>query len=97
MTCAELTAVGLPAGYVPLPLRGGEQRLNAEPIVAAGGGLLVADESLDAAWVGQNVTAVLGDPPRLAAMAAAARGIGARDAGAVLAREVLEVAREHHS
>ena len=43
MTCAELTAVGLPAGYVPLPLRGGEQRLNAEPIVAAGGGLMVAD------------------------------------------------------
>ena len=28
MTCAELTAVGLPAAYVPLPLRGGEQRLQ---------------------------------------------------------------------
>jgi UDP-N-acetylglucosamine--N-acetylmuramyl-(pentapeptide) pyrophosphoryl-undecaprenol N-acetylglucosamine transferase len=97
MTCAELTAVGLPAGYVPLPLRGGEQRLNAEPIVAAGGGLMVADENLDAAWVAQNVTAVLGDPPRLAAMAAAARRTGARDAGAVLARSVLEVAREHQS
>ena len=39
MTCAELTAVGLPAAYVPLPLRGGEQRHNAEPIVAAGGGV----------------------------------------------------------
>ena len=37
MTCAELTAVGLPAAYVPLPLRGGEQRYNAAPIVAAGG------------------------------------------------------------
>jgi len=36
MTCAELAAVGLPAAYVPLPLRGGEQRLNAEPAVAAG-------------------------------------------------------------
>ncbi|MCW2492338.1 MAG: UDP-N-acetylglucosamine--N-acetylmuramyl-(pentapeptide) pyrophosphoryl-undecaprenol, partial [Frankiales bacterium] len=39
MTVAELTAVGLAAAYVPLPLRGGEQRLNAEPIVATGGGL----------------------------------------------------------
>jgi UDP-N-acetylglucosamine--N-acetylmuramyl-(pentapeptide) pyrophosphoryl-undecaprenol N-acetylglucosamine transferase len=29
MTCAELAAVGLPAACVPLPLRGGEQRLNA--------------------------------------------------------------------
>ena len=29
MTCAELTAVGLPAAYVPLPHGNGEQRLNA--------------------------------------------------------------------
>jgi UDP-N-acetylglucosamine--N-acetylmuramyl-(pentapeptide) pyrophosphoryl-undecaprenol N-acetylglucosamine transferase len=97
MTCAELTAVGLPAGYVPLPLRGAEQRLNADPIVAAGGGLMVADENCDPDWVAQNVTAVLTDPSRLAAMAAAARGVGARDAAAVLARAVLEVARDHHA
>ncbi|MEO7262964.1 MAG: UDP-N-acetylglucosamine--N-acetylmuramyl-(pentapeptide) pyrophosphoryl-undecaprenol N-acetylglucosamine transferase [Jatrophihabitantaceae bacterium] len=97
MTCAELTAVGLPAGYVPLPLRGGEQRLNAEPIVAAGGGLMVADADCDSAWVAENVTAVLSDPPRLAAMAAAARNAGARDAGAVLARRVLEVARDRNA
>src|SRR6202034_4338659 len=31
MTCAELTAVGLPAAYVPLPIGNGEQRLNALP------------------------------------------------------------------
>ena len=41
MTCAELTAVGLPAVYVPLPHGNGEQRFNAQPIVDAGGGLLV--------------------------------------------------------
>ncbi|MEV1205711.1 UDP-N-acetylglucosamine--N-acetylmuramyl-(pentapeptide) pyrophosphoryl-undecaprenol N-acetylglucosamine transferase, partial [Microbispora rosea] len=29
MTCAELTAVGLPAAFVPLPHGNGEQRLNA--------------------------------------------------------------------
>ncbi|MDQ1720390.1 MAG: UDP-N-acetylglucosamine--N-acetylmuramyl-(pentapeptide) pyrophosphoryl-undecaprenol, partial [Pseudonocardiales bacterium] len=97
MTCAELTAVGLPAGYVPLPLRGGEQRLNAEPIVAAGGGLMVADEDCDSTWVAENVTVVLSDPPRLAAMAAAARRAGAPDAGAVLARSVLEVARDRNA
>lgn len=97
MTCAELTAVGLPAGYVPLPLRGGEQRLNAEPIVAAGGGLMVADAECDAAWVADNVIGVLSDPDRLAAMSAAARRAGARDAGAVLARRVLEVAHDRHT
>jgi UDP-N-acetylglucosamine--N-acetylmuramyl-(pentapeptide) pyrophosphoryl-undecaprenol N-acetylglucosamine transferase len=97
MTVAELTAVGLAAAYVPLPLRGGEQRLNAEPIVAAGGGLIVADGDCTSAWVAQNVIGVLKDPPRLAAMTEAARRSGARDAGKVLAREVLEVARERHA
>jgi UDP-N-acetylglucosamine--N-acetylmuramyl-(pentapeptide) pyrophosphoryl-undecaprenol N-acetylglucosamine transferase len=47
VTCAELAAIGLPAAYVPLPLRGGEQRLNAEPAVAVGGALLVDDAGLD--------------------------------------------------
>jgi UDP-N-acetylglucosamine--N-acetylmuramyl-(pentapeptide) pyrophosphoryl-undecaprenol N-acetylglucosamine transferase len=37
MTCAELAARGMPAAYVPLPLRGGEQRLNAAPAAAADG------------------------------------------------------------
>jgi UDP-N-acetylglucosamine--N-acetylmuramyl-(pentapeptide) pyrophosphoryl-undecaprenol N-acetylglucosamine transferase len=58
---------------------------------------MVADENCDPAWVAQNVVAVLTDPPRLAAMAAAARRAGARDAAAVLARAVLEVARDHHA
>ena len=38
MTCAELTAVGLPAAYVPLPHGNGEQRLNALPIARAAAG-----------------------------------------------------------
>ena len=42
-TVCELTAVGLPAVYVPLPVGNGEQRLNAADVVAAGGGLLVDD------------------------------------------------------
>ncbi len=94
MTCAELTAVGLPAAYVPLPLRGGEQRLNAEPIVAAGGGLLVADADCTAGWIAEQLLPVLTDPARLAAMAAAARRSGARDAAAVLAGQILEVGRD---
>ena len=32
-----VTAVGLPAAYVPLPIGNGEQALNAAPVVAAGG------------------------------------------------------------
>jgi UDP-N-acetylglucosamine--N-acetylmuramyl-(pentapeptide) pyrophosphoryl-undecaprenol N-acetylglucosamine transferase len=92
MTCAELTAVGLPAGYVPLPLRGGEQRLNAEPIVAAGGGLLVTDADCTPDWVAGELAALLTDPVRLAEMAEAAGKQGSRAAAGVLAERVLEAA-----
>ena len=91
MTCAELAAVGLPAAYVPLPLRGGEQRLNAEPVVAAGGALLVDDADLGPAWIETALIPVLTDPGRMAAMSARASAAGAPDAGVVLARHVLTV------
>ncbi len=95
MTCAELTAVGLPAAYVPLPLRGGEQRHNAEPIVAAGAALLVDNADLSPEWIIDNVVPCITDPARLAAMSAAARHAGSRDADVVLARAVLTIADEH--
>ena len=80
MTCAELAAAGLPAAYVPLPLRGGEQRLNAEPVVAAGGALLVDNAGLDPAWIETTLIPVLTDPERLAAMSARASTVGRTDA-----------------
>jgi UDP-N-acetylglucosamine--N-acetylmuramyl-(pentapeptide) pyrophosphoryl-undecaprenol N-acetylglucosamine transferase len=94
MTCAELAAVGLPAAYVPLPLRGGEQRLNAISVVAAGGGLLVDNADLNPAWIETTLIPVLTDPARIAAMSAHASAAGASDAGAVLARHVLAVVAE---
>jgi len=93
MTCAELAAVGLPAVYVPLAIGNGEQALNAGPVVAAGGGLLVQDAALDAAWVTGTVLPLLQDPARLTAMGAAAASLGHRDADVTLARMVLESAR----
>jgi UDP-N-acetylglucosamine--N-acetylmuramyl-(pentapeptide) pyrophosphoryl-undecaprenol N-acetylglucosamine transferase len=97
MTCAELSAVGLPAAYVPLPLRGGEQRRNAMPIVAAGGGLLVENDRLDPAWIEREVLPVLTDPDRLAVMSAAAAHSAERDADVVLAGEVLRIAAERRA
>jgi UDP-N-acetylglucosamine--N-acetylmuramyl-(pentapeptide) pyrophosphoryl-undecaprenol N-acetylglucosamine transferase len=89
LTCAELAAVGLPAIYVPLPIGNGEQTLNAEPVVAAGGGMLVADRLLDGAWITREVPALLAAPDRLAAMAAAAKRFGVRDADDRLAEIIL--------
>jgi UDP-N-acetylglucosamine--N-acetylmuramyl-(pentapeptide) pyrophosphoryl-undecaprenol N-acetylglucosamine transferase len=75
-TVCELTAVGLPAVYVPLPVGNGEQRLNAEPVVAAGGGLLVDDAALTPAWVTSELVPLLGDPARIASMASSAAALG---------------------
>jgi len=93
VTCAELAAVGLPAAYVPYAVGNGEQRLNAQPIVDAGGGLLVEDQDLSARWILDTLVPVLGDPAALAAMAAKAKAAGHPDADEELARIVLQVAR----
>lgn len=91
-TVAELTAVGLPAAFVPLPHGNGEQRMLAEPVVAAGGGLLVDDAGCTPAWVAATLVPVLTDAGRVEAMAKAAASLGHRDADVALARLVLEVA-----
>ncbi|MBO9554071.1 UDP-N-acetylmuramate--L-alanine ligase [Cellulomonas sp.] len=87
-TVSELAALGIPAVYVPLPIGNGEQRLNAGPVVAAGGGLLVEDDELDAAWVRAHVPVLLvGDTAAetRARMAAAAARVGVRDGAARVA------------
>jgi UDP-N-acetylglucosamine--N-acetylmuramyl-(pentapeptide) pyrophosphoryl-undecaprenol N-acetylglucosamine transferase len=92
MTCAELTAVGLPAVYVPLPHGNGEQRFNAAPIVAAGGGLMVADAELSARWLRETVIPLLHDPARLAEMSARAAELGRRDADEKLVDMIFQAA-----
>jgi UDP-N-acetylglucosamine--N-acetylmuramyl-(pentapeptide) pyrophosphoryl-undecaprenol N-acetylglucosamine transferase len=90
MTCAELAAVGLPAVYVPLPIGNGEQALNAQPTLAAGGGLLVADADLDAGYLTSVVLPLLLDAPRLVQMSIAARGLGHQHADEALVDLIVE-------
>lgn len=91
-TVCELTALGLPAVYVPLPIGNGEQRLNARDVIAAGGGVLVDDAALTADWLREHVIPLLGDRQRLSAMAAAAGAVGDLDADDRLADLVAEAA-----
>jgi UDP-N-acetylglucosamine--N-acetylmuramyl-(pentapeptide) pyrophosphoryl-undecaprenol N-acetylglucosamine transferase len=93
VTVAELSAVGLPGVFVPLPIGNGEQRRNALPLVEAGGGLLVEDAALSPAWIEKNVVPLLRDPDALAGYARNAKAAGAPDADEQLAGIVLGVAR----
>ncbi|WP_304518705.1 glycosyltransferase, partial [Actinotalea sp. JY-7885] len=91
-TVGELAALGIPAVYVPLPVGNGEQRLNAAPVVDAGGGLLVADADASPELVRRAVVPLLTDPGRLAAMSRAASAVGVVDAAARVA-DLVEAAR----
>lgn len=92
-TVAEVSAVGLPACYVPLPHGNGEQRLNAQPVVAAGGGLLVDDAELTANYLQTSLAPLIANATAVAKMAACATGAGHREAAEKLAQLVLQVAR----
>jgi UDP-N-acetylglucosamine--N-acetylmuramyl-(pentapeptide) pyrophosphoryl-undecaprenol N-acetylglucosamine transferase len=93
VTVAELSAVGLPAAFVPLPIGNGEQRRNALPVIEAGGGLLVEDAELDAGWITEHLVALLTDREALAGYARHAAAAGVPDADERLADIVLEVGR----
>jgi UDP-N-acetylglucosamine--N-acetylmuramyl-(pentapeptide) pyrophosphoryl-undecaprenol N-acetylglucosamine transferase len=89
-TVIEMTAVGLPAAYVPLPIGNGEQELIARPVVDAGGGLLVDDAECTPRWVRGTLVPLLGDSARLTAMGVAAARFGRRDGDERLVDMVLD-------
>ena len=92
ITCAELGAVGLPAVYVPLAVGNGEQRLNALPMVKAGGGVMVEDGALSGDELVARIVPLLNDPQRLAAMRSAAGDSGRPDAAQRVVRLIEEAA-----
>ncbi len=92
-TVSEITALGLPAVYVPLPIGNGEQRLNAQPVADAGGGIVVDDAECTPDWVRSVLVPLLADGDRLAAMGRAATGFGIRDGDERLADLVEKAAQ----
>lgn len=75
----ELSALGIPAVFVPYPFGNGEQRLNAREAVAAGGAILVEDAECTPAWVEAELVPLLADAPRRTAMAVAIASVGIPD------------------
>ena len=78
-TVSEVSALGIPALYVPYSVGNGEQRLNAGSAVAAGAAELLDDATFDGDAVRRLVVPLLGDPERIARMAAAAENVGTRN------------------
>lgn len=89
-TVCEITAVGLPAVFVPLPIGNGEQRLNAADVVAAGGARITDDASVDAAWVAREIVPLLGDAGALEQMAQASASQGFPGADETLAAMIRD-------
>src|SRR5699024_9860081 len=73
ITVAEVSAVGLPAVFVPLPHGNGEQALNARDLVAGGAALLVDDRDLTADHLRSEGLPLVLAPGRPAPMSADVR------------------------
>ena len=82
--------VGLPAVYVPLAVGNGEQRLNALPMVEAGGGVMIENGALSGDELVARVVPLVTDPARLAGMRGAARLSGRTDAAQRVVRLIEE-------
>lgn len=91
---AEVAAHGVPAILVPYPTAAGDhQTANARWMERGGAAVVIPDDALTAERLGLEVDALLGDPDRLAAMAAASLALARPDAARDIAGEVLAAAR----
>ncbi|MCU1544998.1 MAG: UDP-N-acetylglucosamine--N-acetylmuramyl-(pentapeptide) pyrophosphoryl-undecaprenol [Homoserinimonas sp.] len=79
VTVSEVTAIGLPAVYVPLAIGNGEQKLNARGVVQAGGARLVNNADFTPQWVRSQLVPLLQDRAAIAGMAARAAAFGVRN------------------
>lgn len=96
-TVAELTALGLPAVYVPLPIGNGEQRLNAADHVEVGGALIVDDAQLSEDFVIAQVWPLIDprdDTQLLEKMARASADLGHVHASRELADVIMQIVEE---
>lgn len=92
-TLADLTVIGRPAVLIPFAAAAGDhQSANAASLAEAGAAVVLAEAGLDAAALSLHIAAILADPARAEAMAAAALAAGRPDAAERLADLVEEVA-----
>lgn len=77
-TVSEISALGIPAVYVPYAVGNGEQALNAASAVRAGAAALISDAEFTPDRVRSEIVPLLGDEARLSRMREAAASVGTR-------------------
>lgn len=77
-TVSEISALGIPAVYVPYAVGNGEQELNAGSAVRSGAAILIPDAEFTPDRVRSEVVPLLADAARRAAMTDAAASVGTR-------------------
>jgi UDP-N-acetylglucosamine--N-acetylmuramyl-(pentapeptide) pyrophosphoryl-undecaprenol N-acetylglucosamine transferase len=86
----EIAAHGAPAILVPYPHASADhQSANARWMSQADAAIVIEDAQLTAAMLEREVTQLLADPPRLAAMASASAGLARPEAAREIAAELL--------
>lgn len=92
-TIAELCVIGRPAILVPYRFAADDhQTANAQALARVGGAWMLAEQDFTPAALARQLETLFGQPPLLAAAAAAARDRGRPDAARRLADLVLETA-----
>jgi UDP-N-acetylglucosamine--N-acetylmuramyl-(pentapeptide) pyrophosphoryl-undecaprenol N-acetylglucosamine transferase len=92
-TVAEMSAIGRPAIFVPLPHALDQDQLNnARVIERAGGAVIIEQKDFSAERVAAELSGLFNASARLAGMATGARSVGVLDGGERLAELVLKVA-----
>ncbi|MCC4907610.1 glycosyltransferase [Microbacterium sp. cx-59] len=77
-TVSEISALGIPAVYVPYAVGNGEQRLNAASAVAAGAAIIIPDADFTPDRVRAEILPLLADETRIERMRSAAASVGIR-------------------
>lgn len=97
LTCAEITAMGLPSVLIPSPnVVADHQTENARVLSAAGAAVLLPEPDLAQGLLADLVRALVQDGPRRTAMGRAAAGLGRRDAALRAVQEVEQTVLRRH-
>lgn len=79
-TVSELTAMGVPALFIPYPVGNGEQRHNVAQLIEADASLIVEDKDFDVEFINSELIPVLSSKKRLKEMGQKMKQFGKLDA-----------------